>query len=229
MSKYWTWAEVRTKIKRDLDIEDETFVREEELLGHVNEAIDEAEAEIHALYEDYFLKKETVTITAGTETYPLPDDIYAHKIRRIVYNNSSSVYTIDRIQDWKKFEIKSIADNFATSDLYQFFIQNPSAGAPEIVLVPKARDTGPFLEVWYLRNANRVESDTDIIDIPEFINFIFQKLTVLIMEKEGHPNLPKAEMDLEKERERMLGVLAQMVPDAKNEVEMDTSFYEEMN
>lgn len=229
MAKFWTWAEVKAKIRRDLDIEDETFVREEELIGYVNEAIDEAEAEIHGLYEDYFLNMATVTLVADQEEYELPSDIYAHKIRRVVYNNGSSVYTINRIQDWKKFETKAVADNFNTSDLYQFFILNRSAGEPRLLLVPKSRDAGPYMKIWYLRNANRIEADTDVIDIPEFINFIFRKLKVLIMDKEGHPGLQKAAMDLEQERERMIGVLAQMVPDAENEIEMDTSFYEEMN
>lgn len=229
MAKYWTWAEVKAKIKSDLDLEAEVFVRESELLGYANEAVDECEAEIHALYEDYFLKKETVDIVSGTDTYDLPSDIYAHKIRRVIYNNGSSVYTVDRIRDWKKFEAQAIAENFATSDLYQFFIINQSAGNPQMLLVPKARDTGPYLQVWYLRNANRITTDTDIFDIPEFINFIFQKITVLVMEKEGHPGVAQAERDLERERNRMIGVLAQMVPDAHNEIELDTSFYEEMN
>jgi hypothetical protein len=228
--KFWTWSEVREKIRRDLDLESEVFVRPEELLGYANEAIDEAEAEIHALYEDYFLTSATVSLVAGQDEYDLPSDIYAHKIRRIVYNNGASVYTVTRIGDWKKFETKSIADNFSTSDLYQFFIKNPSAGSPKFVLVPKARETvADVLEIWYLRNANRLVDDTDVIDIPEFINYIFQKITCLVYEKEGHPNLDRAEMKLAEERNRMLGVLAQMVPDAENEIEMDTSFYEEMN
>jgi len=227
--KYWTLAEITDKIKQDLDLEAEDFVRPAELTGLINEAIDEAEAEIHALYEDYFLSKSTISITSGTEEYDLPADIYAHKIRRLVYNNGSSVYTINRIQDWKKFEVKAIADNFATSDLYQFFLVNSTPGSPKVVIVPKARDTGPYLTLWYLRNANRLSATTDVCDIPEFINFIFQKVTVLVHEKEGNPNLGMDYQNLERERQLMVGVLAQMVPDAENEIELDTSFYEEMN
>lgn len=230
MAKFWTWAEVKEKVKRDLDIEAEVFVRPQELIDYANEAIDEAEAEIHALYEDYFLTKATISLVNGQSEYDLPSDIYAHKIRRIVYNNGASVYTVNRVKDWKKFEIKSIADNFSTSDLYQFFITNPAAGTPKILIVPEARETvADVLTVWYLRNANRIVDDSSIIDIPEFINYIFQKITCLVHEKEGHPNYQAAEMKLEQERQRMLGVLAQMVPDAENEIEMDTSFYEEMN
>lgn len=230
MAKFWLWSEAKAKIKRDLDLEAEVFVRPDELLEYMNEAIDEAEAEIHALYEDYFLAKEKVSLVQGIEEYDLPADIYAHKIRRVIYNNGSSVYTINRIKDWKKFETKSISDNFSTSDLYQFFIYNPAPSTPKLILIPKARETvTDVLTIWYIRNANRLVDDNSIIDIPEFVNFLFQKVTCLVYEKEGHPNLDRAELKLAEERQRMLGVLAQMVPDAENEIELDTSHYEEMN
>lgn len=227
--KYWTWAQIREKVRRDLDLEAETFVRPEELVDYANEAIDEAEAEIHSMYEDYFLAKETLSIVNQQEEYDLPANIYAQKIRRIVYNDGSSVYTVDRLQDWKKFEAQNIARNFSTSDLYQYFFLNNVAGSPKILLVPQGRENGPYLEVWYLRQANRLEQDTDVCDIPEFYNFIFQYMKVRIYEKEGHPNLQKAVADLEQQRRQMSGTLAQIAPDAQNEIEMDVSFYEEMN
>lgn len=229
MAKYWTLAEIKDKVKKDLDIEAEVFVRPEELVSYINEAIDEAEAEIHALYEDYFLNSATITLVSGQEEYDLPDDIYAHKIRRAIYNNGGSVYTINRIRDWHKFEVKALSDNFATSDLYQFFIKNPTAGSPKFLIIPTARESGAFVQLWYLRNANRLSDDADICDIPEFINYIFRKVMVLVYAKEGHPMLAAAGADLNMERTRMLGVLAAMVPDAENEIELDTSFYEEMN
>jgi len=227
--KYWTWAQIKNKVKADLDLEGEVFIRPDELLGYANEAIDEAEAEIHTLYEDYFMARKTLTIVPGQEEYALPFDIYAQKIRRIVYNDGSSVYTVFRLKDWKKFESYNIAKNFATSDLYQWFFLNQVAGEPRILLVPQGRDSGPYLSVWYLRQANRLEEDADICDIPEFYNFIFQYIKVKVYEKEGHPNMGKAEMDLEKQRSLMNATLAQIAPDAHNEIELDISFYEEMN
>ncbi len=122
--KYWTLAEITAKIKRDLDLEAETFVRPVELTDYINEAIDEAEAEIHTLYEDYFLTTAPITLVPNQEEYDLPTDIYAHKIRRMIFNNTSSIYKIRRIQDWRKFEQQAIAKQFETSDLYQFFLIN---------------------------------------------------------------------------------------------------------
>jgi len=97
--KFYTWAEIKAKVQRDLDIESEVFVNDAELLGYCNDAIDEAEAEIMGVYSDYFLARETITLVSGTETYSLPSDIFAHKVRRVMYNNGSSVYEIRRMRD----------------------------------------------------------------------------------------------------------------------------------
>ena len=119
LTRFWTLAEFRAKLRMDLDLEEETFVRPQELDDYINEAIDEAESEIHGLYEDYFLTRSQVSLVQGQEEYDMPDNIYGDKIRRIMYNNTSTVYKIKRIKDWKKFEVYEIAQNFSTSDLYQ--------------------------------------------------------------------------------------------------------------
>jgi len=231
--RYWTLAEMRTKVENESDLQDEDFIRSSELIEYFNEAIDEAEAEIHALYEDYFLKSAQVNVASGDTQLDLPTDIYAHKIRRILFKEglgaeSSTVYTIDRIRDWKKFEQKAVYDTQLTTDLYKYFLTNATPGSPKIEIMPKIRETG-VVTIWYLRNANRLSADTDICDIPEFANFIFAHVKVKIQEKEGHPGLQESLMKLESERNRMTGVLAQMVPDADNTIEMDTSLYEEMS
>lgn len=228
-TRFWTLAEFQAKIKRDLDLEEETFVRPTELIDYINEAIDEAEAEIHGLYEDYFLTRTTMNLVANQEEYDLPSDIYGDKIRRVMYNNTSSVYKIERIQDWKKFEKYEIAKNFETSDLYQYFLVNSTPGEVKLLLVPQARETGNYVTIWYIRQANRLVDSTDKCDIKEAHNFILQHVKCRIYEKEGHPNTQKAMADLERERKIMVGTLASRQPDAENEIELDLSFYEEMN
>lgn len=227
--KYWTLSQIRTKINRDLDLEAENFVRTEEMTDYINEGIDEAEAEIHSLYEDYFLSRATVTLVAGQEEYSLPADIYAQKIRRVVYNNTSSIYKIKRSGDWKKFEKYAIAETFETSDIYEYFILNESAGTPKLLLVPKSRDTGPYMTIWYIRQANRLENADDVCDIPEFVNFVMQYVKARVYEKEVHPNAGQARVDLEHQRRLMQGTLTAAQPDAENNIELDMSSYEEMN
>lgn len=231
--KYWQWSEIRAKIELECDLEDEDFVRRNELLDYCNEAIDEAEAEIHSLYEDYFLKKTDIPVVANDELFSMSSllpDIYADKIRRLIFTEagSTTTYTVTRLKDWKKFEQKAVADTQVTTDLYQYFIINNTPGNPQIMLVPKSRESGT-LTVWYLRNANRLAVDTDVCDIPEFINFIFSHMKMKVYAKEGHPGYQEALERLETERARMNAVLASRVPDAENEIELDTSAYEDMN
>jgi hypothetical protein len=233
MAKFWTWAEIKAKVESDLDLQDEDFIRKDsnydELLGYANEAIDEAESEIHTIYEDYFLSKTPITLVVDQEEYSMPTDIYAHKIRRVVYDNSGRVYDLQRIRDWKKFEEYSVQKNYGTGESYSYFITNSTPGEPKILLVPKSREAGANVVLWYLRQANRLEVDADVCDIPEFVHFVIQFMKVRVYEKEGHPNLPTALSILEQQRKQMTDTLTGMVPDDNNTIEADLSHYEEMN
>jgi hypothetical protein len=222
---------MKAKIKRDLDLEDEgEFLSDDDLLSFANEAIDDAEAEVHTLYEDYFLSKGSISLVSGTDEYELPSDIYAHKIRRIVYQNGSKIYKVSRINDWKKFELYSIERVNNTNTLYYYFLINAVAGAPRILMTPVPQETtADAMIVWYLRQAAELTQDADIMDIPEAHNFIYQYIKVRCYEKEQHPMLQKAMVDLDRERALLQGTLAAMTPDAENEVPPDISHYEEMS
>lgn len=231
-TKYWTYLELKQKVERDTDTEAEIFIQPEEMLGYFNEAIDEVELEVKGLYEDYFLDRDTLTLVSGTSEYALPSKIYAHKIRRILYRNGSRVYVVRRVRDWKKFEYLEVNKIYSTSgsdaNEYSYFVINSTAGAPRILFTPDVSEDGTFITIWYLRQANRLETNTDVLDVPEAANFVLQHVKTRIYEKEAHPMLEKAMADLEKERNLLRDILATMVPDADNEIEMDLSFYEEM-
>jgi hypothetical protein len=227
--KNWTYTELSTKVEQDLAIEEELFIQPTEMLGYFNEAIDRAEQMVLTLYEDYFLTKSTVSLVQGTEEYDLPSDIYAEKIRRVIFKNGTDLYTVDRIRDWKKFEEYAESNLYASSELYRYFLYNPSAGQYKMLIVPTSRESGAYLTLWYLRNAAVLSLGTDILDIPEAANFIMQYVKVRIMEKEGHFALDKAIADLQTEKDMLESTLANMAPDANNEIEMDASSYREMN
>src|SRR3954470_8745840 len=127
---YPTWSELKTKIEADLDLQDEDFVTASELLGYANEAVDEAEAEIHTLYEDYFLTEGTITLIAGTSSYALPSDIYGSKIRGVIFSNNGLIYPVKRIRNSKKFElIANIRFISSSTDDYRYLLKNASAAA----------------------------------------------------------------------------------------------------
>ncbi len=55
--KIWTYLEMKNKLEVDLDLQDETFVTTDELIGYFNEALTESESEMITLNQDYFLTK----------------------------------------------------------------------------------------------------------------------------------------------------------------------------
>lgn len=231
MATYWTWAQIKAKVEFDLDLQDEIFIQPQELSGYGNEAIDEAEAEIHAIYEDYFLTSAPLDLQTGISEYPLPTDIYAHKIRGIIYSSGGITFQIPRIRDWNKFIKMALEMQYPATTTYSYIIKNASALiGPRIILFPPARETSSSVAtLWYLRNANRIVDDDSICDIPEFVSFVIQFIKVRCYEKEGHPNLQFATLALQKQRELMIETLTDMIPDGDNNVEMDLTSYEEMN
>lgn len=229
MSQFMTYLQLKTKVQNDLDLEDELFVSETEMLGYANEAVREAAAEIGDIYEDYFLKRATLTLVNGQEEYDLPADIYANKIRRIIYANGGTTYSVNRIRDWKKFEEYALANVTKSATVYNYFVTNASAGGIKLLLVPPAKEDGAFVTIWYLRECNVLAVDTDVCDIPEFSSFILQYMKVRCYEKEMHPNLSMAIAALEQQRAQMVATLTAMIPDADNEIEPDLSLYYDMS
>ena len=228
MPQFETWATFKAKVERDLDIQGEVFIRPDELLGYANEAIDEAEAEIFGLNQDYFLARDGINLVPDTTSYPLPDNIFAKKIRRIVYNNGSSVYAVKHLKDWHKFESLALSEQFITADVYRYMLVNTTPGSPEIIISPNPSESAK-LDIWFTRNANRMVDNTSIVDIPECLTFLIQFVKVRVYEKEGHPNFAAAVSILEQQRALMRQKLADSVPDADNELEHDYSVYTDMN
>mgnify|MGYP003656746902 CR=1 FL=1 len=188
MAKYWTLAEIREKVQQDLDLEGEVFIQPQELTNYINQAIDEAEAEIHSIYEDYFLTDYFVPLVADEKLYSLPERIYAHKIRKIIFSDDQSkTYEVSRIPESEKFQDIALTERFRSTEFYRYTIYNNEVGNPQMYFVPAIRegDVSPSrMRVWYLRNANRLSIDTDICDIPEFVHFVIAYTKLRCLEKE---------------------------------------------
>lgn len=232
--EYSTWLTLKTQILNDQDLEDGDFMDSTELLGIANRAINEAEAEIHNLYEDYFLTTANIDITSGTASYALPSNIFGNKIRLIQYDDGSTSYEVKRIP------IRSIVD-VETGDDYQYALLNASATAGVTINLYPTPDfndkSGSYqsprrFTVYYLRNAETLTGDSSKIDIPEFGDFVYIYLKVAILEKQ-EGTLPQsvlqmARMDLERQRGLMKATLENMVPDDDvGRIEIDSSFYDE--
>lgn len=163
--KVWTYGEMVTKLEGDLDLEDETFIKSDEMVGYLNEALAEASSEIIVLNQDYFLTEFYVPTVQGTTRYDLPYNIYANKIRGVVYTNGSVNYEIARYRRKNKFMNKVLTQQFGLSEWYQYDLQNDNVGQTQIEFLPTMRDTAILapvasvfapIRLYYIRNCARV-------------------------------------------------------------------------
>lgn len=224
--RLWTYAELKAKVENDLDLEDEIFITPTEMLGYFNEAIDEAEATIHDMYEDYYLTKDFIPLVTGTQEYSLPDDIYAMKIRTFTYSNGIQKYEIKKWRD-SLARIQYVDD----SEDYKYVPLNTAAGGYQLMLLPTSRETSATnATLWYIRNAAELAADDDLCDLPELaINFVIQFVKQRCYEKEGHPNTSKAMQDTDRLKMSMTETLEKMVDDENDELRKDLSFYEDFD
>jgi hypothetical protein len=232
-TKFWTWTEIWTKLKTETDLDDDDdFIDEAEAMGYANDSIDEAESNIHTLYQDYFLSRGTITLVDGTDEYALPTTIYAHKIRKIVYYNGSNIYEVRRIRGLDKFiQYRHSRTNSTSTEDYCYFITNTTPGSPKITFSPVAYESGQRMEVWFIRQANRLASGSDVCDIPEFAQFVFDYLKERIEWKRaaGSGRHLTAVEKLKVTRQDMVDTLQTMIPDEDNEIVADMSHYEDLN
>lgn len=240
-----TFGELDDKVRLDLDMQDTDFLPYDELAGYCNEAIDDAETEALKLSEDYFLKPASpnLSLVQGASEIALPTDIYADKLRAIVYHNQTRIYPLIRLRGLpNKFHAAAEITQYPGSlPEYQYFLEFPTAGEQaKIIIYPSAQESGAYLECWYLRNAQRIPLTTDqgqsrttqratVIDVPASQNYIMQFMKCRCMEKDLDPRLVGALSTLEMFKKQMVDILTQQIPDNQDWIEMDLSSYMEMS
>ncbi len=163
--KIWTYSEMKNKLEMDLDLEDETFIAPNELIGYFNEALTESESEMITLNQDYFLTKFYVPVVQGTQLYALPKNIFANKIRGLMYQNGSIIYPVKQIRRRDKFELIGLIEQYGVSDWYGYLLVNNNPGQAILQFEPNMRDTAVLsptaslftpLILWFVRNCARV-------------------------------------------------------------------------
>lgn len=225
----WTLAQIKTKIQEDLDLEEETgegqFIETTELTNNINRAIDEAESIIHTLYEDYFLTYAKIYMVNGVSEYTLPEDIYANKIRRLVYYDGTRSYEVKRMNSPFMFDDIPMIE---TDDDYKYLLINKSTGM-KLVLYPQARSTSSTaLTIWYIRNATELSTTSDECDIPEAIHYVIEAAKGFCMAKENAGVIPAGQMaEIARQKEILINTLSDRIPDGHTEVYMDESTYDD--
>mgnify|MGYP006921364457 CR=1 FL=1 len=219
-----TYSDAKFKIENEFDIQDENAIDDDEIMGYFNSAINEADSHIKQLFEDYFLTNDYVPLVAGTSDYDMPTNIYANKFRIVYLKKDAEKYEVKRIK-LSKIPLKEDEDD------YEYNIENNTgAGGTRFVIYPAAKETSStILRRWYYRTASRMADDTSVIDIPEFIDFVYAHVRVSVAIKLGHPKLPIYNDKLTEKRAEMMSTLKTMVPDGNTEIEADGSFYEDFD
>ena len=224
-----TLLQLRTKILEPIDSQeaissdDDATYSVAEVNRYINEGIDSAEAIIHSIYEDYFLANEAIAIVSGTKKYGLPADIYATKIRKILFDDGSEDYIIRRIKQLED------VNTFESNDDYKYMLTNNLAEGIKLNVYPTPTFTDATTVVmYYIRQAKTLALDADMIDIPEFEKYVILYARRECLKKQiGNPILEYTVKELKDEEILMVGTLATKVPDEDANLELDTSFYDD--
>lgn len=224
--KIWTFGEAKEVVQRELDMQSETFIDDDEWLDYFNDAIDEAEQEIMNLHQEYLKKSDTVSLVNGTASYAMPEDIYAHKILYLHYEYNNESYQIQRVKHSEIAGQNTITSSRNQNLKYDIVNEDPTTGAViKFYPTPDATEPGAVVR-HYIRNANRLEDDNSVIDLPEAMGFIFAFVKVRAAAKETHPGLPHFITDLDRKRDKMKETLDNMTED-QPEIDVDFGFYED--
>ena len=220
-----TLKQIRDKVIDDLDLEEESFVDKEELNEWIRDGVNKVQSNIHTLYEDYFLSNISVPLVEGQNLYDFPADIFANKIRMIMFYDGNESYEIKRSKHLRSSIANDLTDPDSNNTLTWYPVNNASNGR-KIRLFPSTTDTGN-MEIWYIRNAKELINDDDVCDIDEYSNVVELYVKTQVFLKDGDVRA-EASAVLEKEAGAlMVTSLSEMVIDDENEVEPDYSFYEE--
>lgn len=219
-----TLSQIKQRVRDLVDTESADFVDDAEILRYINEGIKKCEAWIHKLNEDYYKKDGAIAITSGSAECSLPSDIYAQKIRRLMFNNGTN----------KQYEVRRIRDEevpfvVSTDTYYRYRLVFNSSDEKVLKLYPTPTESdATSLVMTYIKDAKQLSADTDVTDIPEFSQVVvdFTRYRVLVKEV-TNPMLADVRQDLKDSIELMVSTLQQSIPDGNNEILLGDEIYQD--
>ena len=231
----WTALQVRDKVRRDLDIDEDELVADPQMYEFINDAIRDMVSEMLKLgIEDkYYETNAKLSIVANQEEYSFPTDMFVTKLYKLIYERSGAreLYAVKRLRGMQEYEKYHAENQYPTSNpQYRYKILNRT-GEHRLLLVPKplVSETN-VLTVWYARKPLTVATSTDLVDVPEeLISYIITFVKVECLKKDvGNPLLQASLQELARIRQLMVDTLTDQTHDGDNEVEQDISHYEAM-
>ena len=222
-----TWSEIKAEIQTEYDLSEEVFVNADELMTYANQGLEELGREIHVINDNYFSAEAPLALTAGSDEYSLPTNIYANKINLIWYNSGGSPTAIGSVA-YEIKPLKKLTDiaSVGPSSLYKYRIKNNTI--PKLKFYPASLETSSTnVTIFYRREVSLFTADTDLLDIPEAKQFIKQYVVEKAKNKEAMtPDAPPSDR-LSYMKKTLLDSLEHMIDDDNNEVEINMDHYEE--
>lgn len=111
-----TYSQLKLFVQNKLDIRDEDFIDDDELLEYTEEALKYCEAEIHKLHieDQYFVAHAVIPMVVGKFDYDMPSNIYGNKILRAIYSNGSFTTVLKRVSNSRRFQNVEDVRKFGT-------------------------------------------------------------------------------------------------------------------
>ena len=227
-----TFGALRIQLEQEMDLQDETFIQPAEMIGYWNHAVSVAESHIITLglRDKYFLTHSALSTVQGQEAYPLPVNLFGNKIKKIIYKNGATFYTVRPLDSKDMFENYTYLNNYSATDYYRYFITHDTPGQQNLIIVPAAREAAAnAITIWYPRSANRYVLDTDICDLPDICyEFLNRYVREMCYAKESHVNYEGSKAERMEKEQLMQSVLSGQIDDSEMSLmEADLSCYQE--
>lgn len=241
-----TYSALLGEVRAALDLQNETTITDAEYVDYCNDAIEEAESIIHDLHEDYFKTHKKLQhstgygLVANKAKYALPENIFANKIKEIVFNDDDLIYEIKAYHPRRKQTTVEYMNKYFTDDNRIFMYQlvnnntydpaNPMTTNFQIEMIPTPKITGNWVTVYYLREATKIPytDNSDVyIDIPEFYNFVKAKFMEKCAFKSINPKYTEIKDEASRIAQTMIRILSKRKEDDSKAIFPDYSFYEE--
>lgn len=219
----WTQDKIFTRVRKDLDLEAETFYRDELMTEALNSAITDCEQLVIDEYQDYLLVYQDYDITSGQNILTLPDDIYQCRVRWLSFKldgfgqptarNTSDAYKLRKIP---LEDLQSIGPR----EPYRYRLINFLDDGPKIEIYPEIRgeDSGEKkIRLWYIRHFKRLYESSDVTDVP-VPEYLLAHLRVAVMEKEGNPMIDLELLNLQDQTQKLQKTLKFLSDDEEDDI-----------
>lgn len=175
----FTLADIKTQVRQRADMENSTFIKDDELKNYINNSYAELYDILVSRFEDYFSKSESFSLTGASNNHSLPSDLY--KVRGVDYMLSTNdPVTLRR---WNFDERNKIART-TTRALRGVGDRQYRVMGQNLTVLPSDKAPGNY-QLWYIPRYNPLSLDADTLgDVLDFAEYIIVDAAIKCLIKE---------------------------------------------